>query len=450
MSNMQSELTTGQGLARSVSITVPAATVGQHLETRLAALSKTVKIDGFRPGKVPANVVKQRMGEQLAQDVARTLVDEFLPQAFKKHELNVAGQPRIHNGGSGDSFQVEEGADFTFHADVEIYPEVTPQGYSSLKLTRETAEPSDDLIQNALTRLESQMQTYSTKQGKAEKGDQLTITGQGYVAEGGKQTAFPGGKLENFKVVLGSGSLIPGFEDGLIGTKAGDEVDVEVTFPVDYHAKELAGKPSTFKLKVDEIAAPKSEPLTDDSAKQFGFENLNALKEILKKGATRDLVQASEQRIKRQLLDALEEANKTFDLPQGLVQAEHQALWRAQINELQQKGLPLEALGSSVEEAINGLKPLAERRVRLGLVLAAIARAEKIEVTAEDMEQAIGAQIAAAGPQQEQARKYFANPANRQQLTGPVLEDKVTAWLIAKAEVAEKTIPATELLSELQ
>lgn len=448
---MQTEVTTGTGLNRSLQVTVPAATVAQHVEKRVAALATTAKISGFRPGKVPTKVVKERMGEQISADVAQSLVQEFLPAALNEHKLNIAGQPRVHNGGAGDTFAAKEGSDFTFNADFEIYPDVTPKSYTKLKLTKETAEPSDDLVQTALKRLEGQMQTFAKKDGAAVMGDQLIVTGQGYTIKAdGKEEAFAGGNLQNFKIILGSGQLIPGFEDALVGAKVGDEVDVKVSFPADYHAAELAGQPSVFKLKVDEIAGPKDEPLTDESVKQLGMESLDGLKAILKQGAARDLAMATDQRLKRQLLDALEEGNKDFDLPQGLVNAEHQALWRAQLNELQQRRMPIEALGSSVEEAIASLKPLAERRVRLGLVLAAIAKAEKIEVSPSDIEQAVNEQIAAAGPQQEQARKYFANPANRNQLSGPVLEDKVTSWLIEQADVTTKELPANELLAELQ
>lgn len=448
---MQTEVTTGQGLNRSISVTVPAATVATHMEKRINALTATAKISGFRPGKVPAKVVKERMGAQVAADVAQSLVQEFLPKALTENKLNIAGQPRV--SGTSDEFAVSEGQDFTFNADFEIYPDVTAKNYTSIKLTKEEAEPSDELIATALKRLEGQMATFAPKAkgAKADKGDQLIVDGQGYtVKKDGSEEAFPGGNLQNFKIVLGSGQLIPGFEDALIGAKAGDEVDVKVTFPEDYHAKELAAQPAVFKLKVTEISAPKDEALSDDSVKQLGFENLEALKDILKKGAVRDLTMATEQRLKRQLLDALEEGNKDFDLPQGLVNAEHQALWRAQLNELQQRRLPIEALGASIDEAIASLKPLAERRVRLGLVLAAIAKQEKIEVDAADIEAAVNAQIASAGPQQDQARKYFANPANRQQLTGPVLEDKVTGWLIEKAAVTTKSIAPNELLTELQ
>jgi trigger factor len=204
-----------------------------------------------------------------------------------------------------------------------------------------------------------------------------------------------------------------------------------------------------FKLKIDAIEAPKDEPLSDATAKQFGFESLEALKDMMRKGAERDLGLASDQRLKRQLLDKLEEANKEFALPQGLVGAEHQALWRAQLNELRQKGMPVESLGDDIEAAVQSLKPLAERRVRLGLTLAAIARAQKIEVKAEDVERAVGEQIASAGPRGAQVAEYFKKPQHRQQLVGPLLEDKVTAWVLAQSKVNTKAVSANDLLAEL-
>lgn len=443
---MQTEISQGEGLSRSISVTVPASRVAEHIEKRINALAKNVKLDGFRPGKVPAGVVKQKLGDQVAQDVARMLVEECLPEALKKHELKVAGQPRVHNNGPVEGFRVSEGADFTFQADFDVYPEFEPKGYTGLKLTKETAEPGDELVQAALGRLQGQMQSFAEKDGKAEKGDKVTVSGQGYADD----KAFEGGKLEDFGIIIGSGQLIPGFEDGLVGTKTGDEVDLSVTFPAEYHAKDLAGKPAVFKLKITKIEGPKDEPLSDESVKQMGFEGLNALKEILKRGAVRDLATASQQRLRRQLLDALEEANKGFELPKGLVDAEHQALWRAQLQELQNRRLPIEALGNSVDEAIASLRPLAERRVRLGLTMAAIARVNKLEVTAEDLEKAVEGQIMSAGPQAAQARQYFAVPGNRDQLVGPILEDKVAEWIIAKSDVTEKQVNAQELLAELQ
>lgn len=456
MSQLQykASLEVGEGLSRTLSVTVPAAEVDKAYTHAVEKLALTMKLPGFRPGHVPAKVVKEKAADQLAQEVAEQLMQASLNLAMAEHKLNIAGQPHVHAAGhaaddhSHDAHTItaHEAQDFAFVAQVEIFPEFEPKGFEGLKLEKPEAEPNDELVQVALGRLAEQMQTFDAKTSKAAKGDRVTMTGQGFADD----AAFPGGKLEGFKVVIGSGSLIPGFEDGLIGTKVGDEVDVNVTFPADYHAKELAGKPAIFKLKIDAIETPKAAALTDDSAKQFGFDSLDALKDVLKKGAVRDLGMASEQQLKRQLLDALEAANQGFDLPQGLVAAEHQALWRAQLNELRQKGLPMEALGDDIEKVVSELKPLAERRVRLGLTLAAIAKQQQITVQAADMEQAVAEQIRSAGPRSQQVAEYFQKPQNRQQLVGPLLEDKVTAWVLSKATITTKAVDARTLLGELQ
>ncbi len=447
-------VTTGEGLSRTVKVTVPAAEVSKIYAARVDALAKTMKIDGFRPGHVPAKVVREKGGHQLGHDVAEALIQTFLPPVLVEHKLNIAGQPHVHaanhaaddHGHDAHHLHAHDGQDFTFEAHVEIFPDVEPKGYQGLMLDKPTAAPTDELVNVALERLKTNLQTFAKKDGKAAKGDQVTMTGQGF--EGGN--AFPGGKLDNFKVVIGSGQLIPGFEDGLIGTKVGDEVDVAVTFPADYHAKELAGKPATFKLTIDAVDAPQDAPLDDASAKQFGFANLEELKDALRKGAVRDLSAASEQRLKRQLLDQLETANTGFDLPQGLVGAEHQALWRAQLNDLRRRGLGMEALGENIEEAVASLRPLAERRVRLGLTLAAIAKAQQIQVDDADIQAAIREQVEQAGPRGQEVLAHYKSPQNRQSLAGPLLEDKVTGWILAQATVTEKAVDARELLSELQ
>lgn len=450
---MKSELTTGKGLGRQLDITVPAAEVAKRFSAQLEGAAKNVKIDGFRPGKAPANVVKDRVGKQVAAEVAHNLVREFLPQAVTEHKLNIAGEPRVHNGGTPETFFVEEGKDFTFHVQFDVYPTFKPEGYTGLKLTRETAEADEAVVQTALDRLAVQLRNFAEKKGGATKGDRVTMTGQGYKVSGkGKdktEEAFAGGDLKDFAVVLGSGQLIPGFEDGLEDVKAGDQLDLEVNFPENYHAKELAGAPAKFKLTITKVEAPVDEALTDETVKPLGFDSLDALKDVLRKSAAREIAQASEQRLKRALLDALADANTAFELPESLIQAEHAALWRAQLQELQQRGLPIEALGKTPDEVIAELKPLAERRVRLGLVLAEIAKTNDIKVETADIDTAIRNQMQMAGPQAEQVKQYFSRPEARQQLAGPILEEKTTAWIISKANVTEKKIPATELLAEL-
>jgi trigger factor len=451
---VQADVRIGKGLSRTVHVVVPAAEVTKIYNARVEALAKTMKIDGFRPGHVPAKVVREKGGHQLGHDVAEALIQTFLPPILVEHKLNMAGQPHVHaaghaaddHGEHAHHLHAHDGQDFAFEAHLEVFPEVSPKGYQGLKLDKAVAEPTEELVNVALERLQNNLQNFGPKDGKAAKGDRVTMTGQGF--EGGK--AFAGGKLSDFKVVLGSGQLIPGFEDGLIGAKAGDEVDLQVTFPADYHAKELAGKPATFKLTIDAVEAPQATALDDASAKQFGFDNLDALKDALRKGAVRDLAAASEQRVKRLMLDQLETANVGFDLPQSLVGAEHQALWRAQLNDLRRRGLGMEALGEDIEAAVASLRPLAERRVRLGLTLAVIAKEQQIQVTDEDIQAAIREQAQQAGGRAEEVLSHYKNPQNRQALTGPLLEDKVTSWVLGQATITEKPIDARELLNELQ
>jgi trigger factor len=319
------KLEAGENLSRTLHITVPAAEVDKAYTVAIEKLALTMKLPGFRPGHVPAKVVREKAKDELAQEVAEQLMQASLNLAVAEHQLNIAGQPHVHAAQAATDdhshhahhIVAEEGKDFSFNAHIEIFPEFEPTGFDGLVLEKQEAQANEELIESSLKRLQSQLQTYAPKDGKAATGDRLTMDGQGF-ADG---EAFAGGKLENFKVVLGAGQLIPGFEEGLMGTKAGDEVELNVTFPEQYHAPELAGKPAVFKLKIASIEAPKDEPLTDDSAKQFGFDGLDALKDTLRKGAVRDLTAASEQRLKRALLDKLEEANQGFDLPQGLVNA---------------------------------------------------------------------------------------------------------------------------------
>jgi trigger factor len=438
------ELTAGQGLQRSLRITVPTEAVAEAYGRRLTRLSQSVKVPGFRPGKVPAKVVKERFADQLSAEVARDLVQSQLSLSLKEHNLQVAGQPRV----AEEALVASESAPFSFTAEFDVYPTFTPTGFTGLKLERPTAEPDDALVQVALTKLEQQLQTFAPSTAPAKKGDRLTLTGQGYTVKNGTETPFAGGDLQNFPLTLGSGQTIPGFEEGLLGATVGQQVDLQVTFPADYHATELAGQGAVFKLTVNAVEAPEAQPLTDASVKNLGMESLEQLKDILRKSAARDLAQAAEQRLKRQLLDALDAANQ-FDLPQGLVDAEHSGLWRAQLQELQQKQMPVSALGD-IQQAIDSLKPLAARRVKLGLVLAAIAREQKLQVTDAELQAALQAQIKAAGPKGEQVREHFRNPNNREQLAGPILEDKVTTWLYSQATITDVSTPAQELLTELQ
>lgn len=448
---MDIQVIEGKGLQRTINAVFTAAEVDSELNTAYEEAAKHTKLDGFREGMAPVSVIKSKVGDRVRAEVAQRLIQGAIAKAAADNKLNLAGNPHVHAGDTHEDgpISVEEGKEFKFHAHAEIYPTVSPKDYEGLKLEREVADVTDEVVETAMKRLEQQLKSFKPKAGGATEGDRVTVNGQGFKVEGSTETAFDGGKLENFPIVIGAGQLIPGFEEQLIDTKKGDKVDVKVTFPADYHAKDLAGKPAVFKLEIVQVDEGVVEPLSDESVKPLGFESLEKLREVVRGGATRDLKTASDQRLKRQLLDKLDASN-LFDLPHALVQTEHAALWRAQLQELQMRRLPVEALGKPVEDAIADLRPLAERRVRLGLLMAEIARVHKITVSAADLDQAVQNQVAMSGPQGEQVARHFAKPENRSQLAGPVLEDKVTQWLYSKGAITEKKVDASELLSELQ
>ncbi len=426
-------------LARQINVTIPAEDVSKKLDEQFARLAKNIKIDGFRPGKVPVAEVKKRHGEQVRAELAQKLVEDSLPQAIMDNKLQVAGQPNIH------AHDVKEGEDYAYHAHVEVYPEVKVKGADKLKLTREVSEPSQELLDEAMQNLQKQLATFEEKKDAAADGDRVTINAVGKVD--GK--AFDGGKLDDFSVTIGSGQLIPGFEDGLKGLKAGAKKDLKVKFPAEYHAKDLAGKPAVFETEVVKVEAQKVEELNDDSVKALGMDSLAKLKEMMNEGAKNDLARASEQRLKRELFDQLDKANKVT-LPESLIQSEQNALFQAQVQEWQRMGVTPDMLGKGMDEIKVELKDLAERRVKLGLVLAEIAKSNDVKVEDADLEEAINAQAERAGQQAAQVRAHFAQPNNRNQLIGPILEDKAVKFLLDGATITEKKVEAKELLSELQ
>jgi trigger factor len=399
-------------------------------------ITRLKRFEAFFAGTFYA-VEAQALREALEAEVVRL---EQQARAAKTKEVHV------EEGHEDGDLMVTEGQYFTVHAKAGVHPTIQPKDYEGLQLVREVADVTGDVINSALSRLQQQLRTYYKKNGPAAPGDRVTLNGQGYTLENGQEKAFEGGKLDCFPVVIGSNMLIPGFEDGLIGAKGGDKLDLELTFPADYHSKFLAGKPACFKLAIVQVEEGKEEPFNDESVKPLGFESVEKLKEVLRQAATRDLKAASDQRLKRQLLDKLDEKN-LFDLPRELVDKELAVLWRAQLQELQMRRLPLAALGKPAEEAKAELRPLAERRVRLGLLMIEIARIQKIIVIDADLDAAVRQQVEKNGSRSE---NELARPEKRQQLARVALEDKVSEWLYSKATITEKKVEAADLLPELQ
>ncbi|MEC8467268.1 MAG: trigger factor, partial [Pseudomonadota bacterium] len=273
----------------------------------------------------------------------------------------------------------------------------------------------------------------------------VTINGEGFVK--GEKEGFEGGNLKDFPIVLGSGSLIPGFEENLEGVKAGDKKDVEVEFPKDYHSKELAGKPAVFKCEVLRIEEAEEPKFDDKFATLFGEKTMGDLRQKVREQLETDLNNASEQRLKRALFDVIEKDNQ-FDLPASVVDAEFKAVWDAQMNDLKQRGMGIEALGKSEEDAKAEFRTLAERRVRLGLVLAELGKEHKIQVEKADIEAEIQS-IADRNPgMEDQVKQFYADPQRQNEIVGPLFEKKVTDWVLSKAKVTENKVDTKELMKE--
>lgn len=438
---MQVSLENTGELSRKLSITVPAADIDAMAAERLEQVAKTVKMPGFRPGKVPMDVVKRQHGDRVMGEITERVISESLAKAMKEKDVRPAGQPMM-DAGAG---LPEEGKDYSFSVSFDVYPEFKPAKVAGMKLTKEVAEPTDEMVEDLLGRLAESRKSYKKKDGAAVKGDKVIINGEGFVK--GEKEGFEGGNLKDFPIVLGSGSLIPGFEENLEGVKAGDKKDVEVDFPKDYHSKDLAGKPAIFKCEVLRVEEAEEAKFDDKFATMFGEKTMDDLRAKISEQLTTDLNNASEQRLKRELFDKIEKDNQ-FELPASVVEAEFNAVWNAQLNDLKQRGMGVEALGKSEDEAKVEFRALAERRVRLGLVLAELGKEHRIEVGKADIEAEIEA-VAARNPgMEDQVKKYYADPQRQNEIVGPLFEKKVTDWILEQSTVTEKKVDTKELMQE--
>ena len=428
-------------LGRELTVTVPAGTVAQKVLERLEKIGQQTKIRGFRPGKVPQKVLKQRYGAQVCAELRQDLVSETMADAFDQENLSPATQPNIDFG------QVEETQDYIYKMVFDVLPEIKPKGYKGAKLTKNTAKVADGQVTEALERLAKSVRTFDVKKGKAEKGDSVVLNAQGRDAKSKEE--IQNAVLTKHTVELGSGALIPGFEEGLEGHKAGDKFDVKVTFPKDYHAKDLAGVKAIFAVELLEVKEASTPKIDDSLATQFGMKDLAELKEKITEQIARDVTEASRQQLKRALFDVLEKENK-FTLPEAMVDQEFASIWKSLQEDMKRAQTTFESMDKTEDELRAEHRTLAERRVRVGLVLAEIGKIEKIQVGAEELRQAAQAK-AAQYPKEyaEKAMNYYLSNQGRQEIFGPIFEEKVCDWVFENATITEKEMDADKLLQEL-
>jgi trigger factor len=437
---MQVTSTEEDGLKREVTIVVSSDDIEKHVVERLEKLGQEIRLPGFRPGKVPMSVLRQRYGKSVLGEVLQQTVDTNAQEALTENEWRPAMQPNI------EVTKFDEGEDLKFKMKLELMPEFEPSDFSGIKLEKMVAEVDDSSIEEALGKFADQQKTFvAAKDGaKAENGNAVVIDFLGK-RDG---VPFDGGKGEAHQLELGSGQFIPGFEEQLVGTKAGDHVDVSLTFPEDYQAADLAGAAVIFEVDVKEVKVSERPPIDDDLAKGLGLENLDDLKSKVREQISGEYASISRERLKRKLLDQLDEMHD-FDLPPGLVEVEFEAIWK-RVEEDKEKGNEDEdAKGKDEDQLKEEYRAIAERRVRLGILLQKVGEANEIKVTQEEVNRAISAQAQRYPGQEREIFEHFQNdPQASAQLQAPMFEEKVVDFIIELAKVTDRTVPLDELTAD--
>ena len=435
--------TENEGLKRAYTLTIPAKDIDARVDGEIKRIAPTVRMPGFRPGKVPPNLIRKMHGEALMRDALNTAVQDSVQQLLADKKIRPAMQPEVELDES-----YETGKDAEVKVRLETLPDVPKPKIEGLKLERLTVEADEKALDEQLKQLAaSQARFEDAKKGhKAAKGDQVVIDFVGKV----DGVAFEGGTGEGMAVVLGSGQLIPGFEDQMIGLKVGDEKQLNVTFPDDYGAENLKGKPATFDIKVNAVKAPGETKLDDEFAKQIGLNDLDQLKGLLRDQQQQELNGLTRTHMKRRLLDQLA-AGHDFDVPPSMVEAEYENIMAQLRHEASHEADPAAAL-KEIEGDAEEYRSIAVRRVRLGLLLSEIGAANGIDVTQQEMNRLIGQAAAQYQPKDRDAfvRYVQQNPMAAAQLRAPLYEDKVVDFLFDKAEVSERTVSREELETDLE
>lgn len=434
-----------EGLSRSFSIRIPASDLSEKLDAKIEEIRPQMQLKGFRPGKVPAMHVKRMYGKSIMSDIIQETVTSSSQSALDERELRPAEQPNIEV--DGDIEKVASGSeDLVYSMNVEIMPEFEPADVTTLVLDRPVAPVKDEQITETLEKLAENNKKYEPrgKTAKARDGDAVVMDFVGKI----DGEAFDGGSAEAQTIVIGEGRFIPGFEEQLVGVKAGDETELNVTFPEDYQSEDLKGKEAVFEVKVSEIRAPETPEIDDDFAKNFGLDDLEALKNIMKDQIEAEHTSLSRNKVKRALLDQLDELH-SFDLPAGMVEAEFNQIWAQFEQEKEAGNLDDEDKEKPEDDLKKEYRSIAERRVRLGLVLAEIGRGAEIVVAEEEVARVLNQEAAKyPGSERQVIEFYQKTPAAMAQLRAPIYEEKVVDYILEKATVNEIETTREELEAE--
>jgi trigger factor len=435
--------TKAESLRREFKIVVAAADIEEQVTGRLREVALTVRIDGFRPGKVPLSILKERYGPSIIGEVLEKVVDESSSHALEERGLRPAMRPKI------EIVSFEDGLDLEYTMEIEVMPDIEPMDFSKIKLERLVVETDEATIEEALANLAQSRKTTEAldENRNAKAGDVAVIDFVGSVD--GEE--FPGGKAEGYELELGSGSFIPGFEDQIIGAAADEKRRVEVSFPADYGADQLAGKDAVFEVHVKELRRTVPAAVDDDLAKQVGLETLGDLKSAIREDHVREFKSVSRMRLKRQVLDALD-ADHDFELPAAMVEAEAHSIWHQyedQRKAAKEAGQAEDPDAKSDDELKAMFDDLARRRVRLGLLLGEIGRINNIQINQDDMKRVL-AEETRRHPGQEQAilSHYQNSPEALESLRAPAFEEKVVDFILEMATITDKPATVDELMMD--
>ncbi len=435
---MQTVETLNEGLKRAYTLTIPFADIEKQVDEQLKEIAPQVRMPGFRPGKVPTNLVRKMHGEAIEQDVVNKAIQQGIQDAMSEQELRPAMQPEVELDPDW-----ERGKDIEITMKLEVLPEIPEAKIDDISLERLTVEVDDKSIDEALEKLAENQRSYepAAKTYKAKDGDLVVIDFAGTV----DGEPFEGGSGEGMSVTIGAGQLIPGFEDQLVGLKANDQKDVKVTFPDDYNVDYLKGKDAVFDVTVAEVRKPVEAKVDDDFAKSLGLDDLDKLRELMKGQVEQELNGLTRTHMKRKLLDYLA-ANHEFPVPPSMVDQEFDQIWRQLEHEASHEEDP-DAARKEMEDEKDEYRAIAERRVRLGLLLSEIGQKNDVQINQSEMSQLVAQAAQQYGPEdREKFIQYIQqDPMAAAQLRAPLYEDKVVDFLFETAEITDRTVTREEL-----
>ncbi len=432
---MQITEVSAQGLKREYKVVINAAALDAVVSEKLEQLRQRVNMPGFRPGKAPAALVKKQYGRALLGEAMEEQVNSALKDTIESKGLKPAMQPKV------EITSFEEGKDLECSLTVELLPEIEPGDFKQITLERMTVEIGEAEVDEFVTKIAENQKTYEKVERAAENGDQIMLDFSGSV-DGVK---FDGGTAENYPLVLGSNSFIPGFEDQLLGKAVGEPVTVHVTFPENYGNSDLAGKAAEFACTIREVKAGQQAVVDDEFAKRFGLGSMQELRDNVKRDLGQEYKGLSRLQLKRKLLDQLADSH-TFDVPPGMVELEFEQIWKEVTADEARFKAELAEENKSEDELKAEYTKIAERRIRLGLLLSEVGRRNNIEVKPEEVTKAMIEQARRFPGQERQVMEYFQkNPEASASLRAPIFEDKVIDFIVEMASVTDKPVSKEEL-----